>query len=201
LNKQDALRRLNSLIERATPLFNLPRKNQDFEEWKRDTEVAIDRIFNQEGRHISDFKSINFSVRFAFQHTTENGYQAAYKEGIKSALTLLKSFISEIKEYWSEESETLDSEQDAAANVLLIIQRFHKVARQLRARFSDRTPFEIEDEYDVQDVFHALLKLFFDDVRPEEYTPSYAGAAKGIASKRALTNLEANCPNNDQLAQ
>jgi MoxR-like ATPase len=24
---------------------------------------------------------------------------------------------------------------------------------------------------------------------------------KGIASKRALTNLEANCPNNDQLAQ
>jgi hypothetical protein len=29
----------------------------------------------------------------------------------------------------------------------------------------------------------------------------HAFARKGIASKRALTNLEANCPNNDQLAQ
>ena len=36
---------------------------------------------------------------------------------------------------------------------------------------------EIKDEYDVQDLLHALLKLYFDDVRPEEWTPSYAGGA------------------------
>lgn len=33
----------------------------------------------------------------------------------------------------------------------------------------------IVDEYDVQDLLHALLKIEFDDVRPEEWTPSYAG--------------------------
>jgi hypothetical protein len=33
------------------------------------------------------------------------------------------------------------------------------------------------DEYDVQDLLGALLQLHFDDVRPEEWTPSYAGNA------------------------
>ncbi len=36
---------------------------------------------------------------------------------------------------------------------------------------------EIEDEYDVQDLLCALLKLHFKDVRPEEWTPSYAGGS------------------------
>jgi REase_DpnII-MboI len=34
----------------------------------------------------------------------------------------------------------------------------------------------MKDEYDVQDSLHALLKLHFDDVRREEWTPSYAGS-------------------------
>jgi len=39
---------------------------------------------------------------------------------------------------------------------------------------------EIKDEYDVQDLFHSLLKLNFDDIRAEEYTPSYAGSASRV---------------------
>jgi len=35
----------------------------------------------------------------------------------------------------------------------------------------------IDDEYDVQDLLHGVLTLFFDDIRPEEWTPSYAGSA------------------------
>jgi hypothetical protein len=34
---------------------------------------------------------------------------------------------------------------------------------------------EVEDEYDVQDLLHSILRIFFEDVRPEEWTPSYAG--------------------------
>jgi REase_DpnII-MboI len=33
---------------------------------------------------------------------------------------------------------------------------------------------DIKDEYDVQDLLHAILRAFFDDVRPEEFVPSYA---------------------------
>jgi hypothetical protein len=53
--------------------------------------------------------------------------------------------------------------------------RFHTIARQLRSRRENRPTIEIEDEYDVQDLFHALLRLSFDDIRSEEWTPSYAG--------------------------
>jgi len=53
--------------------------------------------------------------------------------------------------------------------------RFHTVSRQLLKRYSSRPTIEIRDEYDVQDLLHALLLIHFDDVRPEEWTPSYAG--------------------------
>lgn len=38
----------------------------------------------------------------------------------------------------------------------------------------------IEDEYDVQDLLHAVLRGRYDDVRPEEYSPSYAGSSSRI---------------------
>lgn len=62
-------------------------------------------------------------------------------------------------------------------DVLKITTRFHQVARQLRSRYSGRNTIEIEDEYDVQDLFHGLLKMYFEDIRSEEWNPSYAGAA------------------------
>jgi len=36
---------------------------------------------------------------------------------------------------------------------------------------------EIRDEYDVQDLLHALLLVEFGDIRREEWTPSYAGGS------------------------
>lgn len=54
--------------------------------------------------------------------------------------------------------------------------RFHDVARQLRRRHDNRPTLNINDEYDVQDLLHALLRLHFEDIRPEEWTPSIAGA-------------------------
>lgn len=53
--------------------------------------------------------------------------------------------------------------------------RFHLVATQLRSRHGDRDTLHVEDEYDVQDLLHALLTLEHDDVRSEEWTPGYAG--------------------------
>ena len=61
-----------------------------------------------------------------------------------------------------------------------IFARFHKVARQLRSRYGSRITLEIEDEYDVQDLLHSLLHIYFDDIRAEEYTPSYAGSSARV---------------------
>lgn len=59
-----------------------------------------------------------------------------------------------------------------------IFNKFARVARQLRTRHDNRETLTIKDEYDVQDLLHALLVLHFDDVRAEEWTPSYAGGCE-----------------------
>ncbi|TAE60741.1 MAG: hypothetical protein EAZ76_06190 [Nostocales cyanobacterium] len=65
-------------------------------------------------------------------------------------------------------------------NIEIICNRFDSVARQLQIRHSKRQTIKINDEYDVQDLFHALLTLYFDDIRDEECTPSCAGCASRV---------------------
>lgn len=56
-----------------------------------------------------------------------------------------------------------------------IFNNFATFARQLLRRHAGRETIKITDEYDVQDLLNALFCLHFKDVRPEEWTPSYAG--------------------------
>lgn len=58
-----------------------------------------------------------------------------------------------------------------------LLRRFHRSVRQLKHRHADRPTLPIDDEYDVQDFLHAILRALFDDIRPEEHTPSYAGGS------------------------
>ncbi len=70
---------------------------------------------------------------------------------------------------------TIPQKTDA---IELVCSRFHIIAMQLRERHGrDRSTLDVNDEYDVQDLMHALLRLFFEDVRTEEWTPSYAGSS------------------------
>jgi len=64
---------------------------------------------------------------------------------------------------------------EAEAIVIKLFQRFHNVAISLRKRRRKKPAIYIEDEYAVQDIFEALLKIYFDDVRPEDPTPKVAG--------------------------
>lgn len=77
---------------------------------------------------------------------------------------------------------------DPVATVERLAKNFHLFVGQLRHRHANRPQLEIKDEYDVQDAFHALLRLFFDDIRDEEWTPSYAGGSSRIDF--LLTNEE-----------
>lgn len=93
-------------------------------------------------------------------------YIDAIQEQLRGVITLIEEgFIS---------VENTNS-YDQAYLLENIFNKFHKIARQLRTRHNSRSTLEIEDEYDVQDLLHTLLLLHFDDVRPEEWTPSYAG--------------------------
>ncbi len=63
---------------------------------------------------------------------------------------------------------------DAVGLLRKIGNRFHAVARQLRLRHEGRPTLEVEDEYDAQDVVHALLCLEFNEIRRETWQPGYA---------------------------
>lgn len=56
-----------------------------------------------------------------------------------------------------------------------ILENFDRFANTLLRRHKDRTALEIRDEYDVQDLLQGILRLFIEDVRTEDYVPSYAG--------------------------
>ena len=71
-------------------------------------------------------------------------------------------------------------QKDGLINLEKIFSRFHRVSQTLRHRHSSRDTIVINDEYDVQDLVNALLQIHFLDIRPEEYSSSYAGANSRI---------------------
>ncbi|QDQ03280.1 hypothetical protein FOH38_00745 [Lysinibacillus fusiformis] len=52
---------------------------------------------------------------------------------------------------------------------------FNKFDVNIKRRYANRETITIKDEYDVQDSMLSILKLFINDIRPEDYVPSYAG--------------------------
>lgn len=108
-----------------------------------------------------------------FENLTENDYSNA--STCVQTLENVKNYIQ--KGYINFEQK---KEIDVDGTLDRIFARFYKVAKQLRVRHGGRETLDINDEYDVQDLLHALLQLYFDDIRDEEWTPSYAGSAARV---------------------
>jgi hypothetical protein len=70
--------------------------------------------------------------------------------------------------------DSIPHPDDPLAALRRICTRFHLVARQLRLRRDYRATLEVEDEYDVQDLLYALLRLEFEEVGSEDWCPGYA---------------------------
>lgn len=109
----------------------------------------------------------------------------AIMDMIDEAIGVLESpeYLEKLLENIENIDETVEQQKitvKALQRILLICRRFHLVARQLQDRHAGRATLVIEDEYDVQDLFGSLLRLDFDDVRKEEWTPSYAGKAARV---------------------
>lgn len=109
---------------------------------------------------------------------TSNEYIGPYykDDQVEPFINELLKTLEYIKLY-SDSHATNPLEFDSQTIIHLIASQFHRVARQLRDRYNRRETLDVKDEYDVQDLFHSLLLLFFDDIRKEEWTPSYAGGS------------------------
>ena len=164
---------VNSVHKTATSKgWDVEIKSIDDETWKYATIYVA--------RHVgSGLTEGNFDI------TVENGVRVS-----KNLLTpfnphglsdLHEAIMSELgKLSWLSPPKARPKEVPALDKVVLILNRFHRIARQLHHRYEDREALFINDEYDVQDLLHALLLMFFDDIRPEEYSPSYAGRSSRV---------------------
>lgn len=138
-----------------------------------DTEIAIK--FINEGTEISSF---DWYENICGELKSKNSFLQSIKNDIEQNPEFWKNRLSKNKK----NQEILGQfEIDSINIVRKICSQFHIVAKQLGYyRYENRNTITITDEYDVQDLLHALLKIFFDDVRSEEYTPSYAGGSSRI---------------------
>ncbi len=176
----DEKKSIELLKQQQDIIPSLKQKNlesPDFDKWYRDTKTIIKKIFGKE--YENEFLEISFSLMCFSSGTSDYEFHIEYLRGLDHSHVFIESLIDEINTFGIENKNAI-KKQEPLRIIENICYKFHSVARQLQSRHSDRSTLEIEDEYDVQDLLHALLKLHFDDVREEEYTPSYAGSSSRV---------------------
>lgn len=117
-------------------------------------DLKIPSAENVEGKRREDFKNILSIKDFLYDFIEKRYSDQIPNVKQDSKPTIEKTSIEKIEQ---------------------IFNRFGKIHRQLKKRQRNRDPICINDEYDVQYLLHALLRLHFDDVRDESYLKQHAG--------------------------
>jgi hypothetical protein len=142
----------------------IPDREEDFTNYYKDTRSSSDGILSA--------LWLLGSTHNGDPVATVNDYMRMF-EGQRSLLLSIPSVMASKEKLPTKSSNEVDL-------ICNLCERFKLVARQLRETHKDHQSLDIEDEYDVQYLFHALLQLYFDDIRAEEATPTYAGGSTKI---------------------
>lgn len=147
--------------------------------------ASILEIFGENSQEYRNhgYHSIDYGPPRIGMSDAEN--QQNFAAGWPRSIALLEGLVARLEEKCldletTEKLPTLAPSQTPIEQVKQLCLKFHAVARQILHRYKDRSTLEIKDEYDVQDLFHALLRIWFDDIRKEEWTPSYAGCSSRV---------------------
>ncbi len=198
--KADALKRLRLQRRRAAFLVgDGHRISPRFQKWLRDTEIAVERAFGNESRHLRDFLDIQYRLPYVAESTREE--QKAFNEGLELARSILQSMIDEISSDWDDDASVVDSpsstekgvaaQSKAQANRVFIVHGHDETMKEAVARTVTQLDLEpvilheqpnrgrtiIEKFEDYSDVPFAVVLLspddraFSDGTSPEEARP------------------------------
>lgn len=179
MDKQKALEKLSILQREINHIqdsfYHMSYCVQQYNRFKINFASAVNNIFDGEKakRHLKTFDEIVISMRTIEDEKTYANITAE----LSALMTLSACMISEVNENMDDEKTIGTISLAPIEKIALLCDKFHNVATQLCHRHDERGTLTINDEYDAQDLFHALLMLYFDDIRPEEWTPSYAGSS------------------------
>jgi uncharacterized protein (TIGR02391 family) len=110
MTKDQSIAILKRLIDEIPYLKTLKYKSVEVARWKRVTQNAIKRIFQNETDYLREFVSIKFASSEkgnTLLHVLEIHHQRAFEAGLDQARVLLESMIDEIQNYWQSESYNL----------------------------------------------------------------------------------------------
>ena len=165
VSRDEAKERLTAQIEKAKDVPNRSiNENDEARRWYEFTTELLRQLFT------TDELADEFTGRSRLSFGNEDISTSRYLRKLVSIYERLDLYPEEVR---------LGAENTVNSTLIIekLISKFHVVTRQLRQRYENRPTLDVGDEYDVQDLFHALLKIYFDDIRPEEWTPSYAGGS------------------------
>lgn len=180
------LDRIQSAIAELEQIRTETQQSSNFEigkekvgRWKNRTEQVINEIISpEEGKKFGDKHLGAYSMdrwrNFNNEVEIYNSHLLVLKDEIDRNPDF---YIGLIKSNDVAKPTTIVKNISPMQRLETICHSFHNVARQLRVRYDKRSTIEVSDEYDVQDLFHALLKIDFEDIRREEWNPSYAGSS------------------------
>ncbi len=135
-------------------------------------------------RHVEKSSYSSDEVVGEFNITVNDGVKVGhtntsfYSYGLRSLQDSITDELGRLS--WLEPKNKKKVNPPEIESIERLIGRFHVVATQLKRRYSGRETIKVSDEYDAQDLLHGLLKIYFDDVRPEDYSPSRGGASSRL---------------------
>lgn len=175
MNKVKAIEFINSQLDAIPALKTVQESDMTYRTWKENTISIVKSLFGEDS---SNYKRIyrHFYPVFWASGMDEH---ALYINRLDRISSLLNGMITEI-DMLDDNDDNSVTDSMAIDIVANICNRFPKVVRQLKQRHAGRSTICINDEYDVQDLFHALLQLHFENIEAEAQAPNHAGGASRI---------------------
>lgn len=182
--KAEKIDKLRALCQQGQKLLDEPMHGEQEGLWTLSSKEMLKVLFGKESATEFEDQQIAFCGIATLSGASWDNGNEAYYGTIRKRVDYLSSKINFIEDFeeddLSQNMPVSNSFTLALTQLEILMNRFDLVVKQLRRRHNDRGTLDVGDEYDVQDLFHALLKLYFDDVRAEEWTPSYAGCSSRI---------------------
>lgn len=172
--KQSAIARLEEQLKTVDELYGKGFLSSEFKNWRMNAISTIELLFGSSSSYAQTFKDIVYSLS---QDSRGPALlrEKTFKSGLDQAKVLISSCLEEVTN-----GERLTDQKTSVQFVVNLCERFYRITRELEKEYRGRKFFAIKDEYDVQHLFHGLLLTRFDDVRPEDVNPSYAGATSRV---------------------
>ena len=144
--------------------------------WYIETRELLIHIYGYESRQVNEFAFASEIINII------NPSQISVKDYLEyyNWLPFIGNWLASTIKTYGKYGLDHSPKKTNIEQVIQICKYFSRSVNVLTSRPRDRPPYQIQDEYDVQDLFHALLKAYFADVRAETWTSSSAGGSSRI---------------------